>query len=202
MNFYHLFVLIRNEEHRGRFLVLIIGGIPMNTKSMFCLVVVACCFFGCGKSIKSIPDTNGMDDYSLTVLGENELCAEFNESYSLITPTLKVTGDKSFADEGVNDHHDGDYVMAQSLSPVSGVNITQTTFGKTDTVVFTVTSTVTEGNARVYLYCYETETIWHDFLINGTESFTATGCMGKEFDIRVAGESAMYLVEITREFID
>ena len=174
----------------------------MNINRILCLALVCFAFCGCGKTMRSIPDTNGSDDYSLTVLGENELCAEFNESYSLITPALKVSGNKSFTDDGVDDHHDGDHVVAQSLSPVSGVDITQTTFGKTDTIVFTVTSTVTEGNARVYLYCYETESIWHDFVINGTESFTATGCMGKEFDIRVAGESAMYSVEMTREFVD
>ncbi len=160
--------------------------------------VLFCFMLGCGKSVGSIPDNNGPDDYSLAVLGEDELCAELNESYSSITPMLAVGGEKSYTD--IDDHHDGDNVSARSVTPVSGVDITQSTFGKTDSITFTVNVSVTEGNARVYLYCYDTASIWHDFVINGTESFTATGCLGKEFDIRVAGESAMYKVEIERAF--
>lgn len=167
--------------------------------SLACAVLL-CSFFGCARAVRDIKDANGADDHSLSVLGESELCAEFNESYSAITPMLSVSGDKSYAD--LDDHHDGNIVSAQSLTPVSGVVITQSTYGKTDSITFTVTSSVTEGNVRVYLYCYDTASIWHDFLINGTETFTAVGCLCKEFDIRVACESAMYKVEMERTFAD
>jgi hypothetical protein len=141
-------------------------------------------------------DLNGEEDHSLAVLTEDDICAENNVSYCVVYG-FSPTGERSFLAEEY--WHDADIVEANAVTPLSGVALLQLTYGKEDTVTFTVECTRTKGNVRIVLLD-ENLTIIHDFNIMETSRYTVHNAKGKEFEIRVAGESAEFTVQVSREF--
>ena len=163
-----------------------------------CLMMLSFCscsaFFG--ETNQTIEDKNG-DDTSLAVLGEKELTAEFPESYCLVAG-VSTSGGTSYKEETF---HDGDIAEAYASSPFSGVGIIQLTYGKSDKVRFTVNAKLSAGNLKVYLFCLTDLTIVHEFKIGEKSSYLLENAKDKEFELRVAGESAEYEIEVNREFL-
>ena len=157
-------------------------------------------FCGCALLIDKIKletkDINGEDDFSLAVLTDEEICAEFNECYCVVCG-LNVSGSKSYEDEDY--WHDGDTVEASAATPLSGVALLQSTYGTAETITFTVECTRTKGNVRIVLLD-ENFDIIHDFSVTEKSSYTVNNAKGKEFEIRVAGESAEFTINVSREF--
>lgn len=167
---------------------------------MFCVVCLSFSFSACSLLISKLKvetkDMNGEDDHSLVVFNEEDICAENNDCYCTLY-TVVPTGNYSY--EGQKLLQDGDSIEAIARSPLSGVALLQATYGKEDTIVFTVECNRTKGNLRIVLLDEELNII-HDFDINGTSQFTVNNAKGKEFEIRVAGESAEFVINVSREF--
>lgn len=163
-----------------------------------CLMVLSLCSCSAlfGETNRTIEDKNG-DDTSLAVLSEEELTAEFPESYCLIAG-VSTSGGTSYKEDTF---HDGDVAEAYASSPFSGVGIIQLTYGKSDKVNFTVNAKLTSGNLKVYLFCLTDLTIVHEFKIGEKSSYLLENAKDKEYELRVAGESAEYEIEVNREFV-
>ena len=163
-----------------------------------CLMVLSLCSCSVlfGETQQTIEDKNG-DDISLAVLGEEELTAEFPESYCLMAG-ISTGGGTSYKEETF---HDGDIAEAYAMSPFSGVGIIQVTYGKSDKVRFTVDAKLSSGNLKVYLFCLTDLTIVHEFKIGEKSSYLLENAKDKEYELRVAGESAEYEIEVNREFV-
>ena len=163
----------------------------------FCMVIS---FSGCALMINKFKvetkDLNGEEDYSLAVLNENDICAEKNVCYCVLFG-LNASGASSYTDEEYL--HDADHIEATASSPLSGVSLLQATYGSEEAITFTVECTRTKGNVRIVLLD-ENSDIIHDFNVTGESSYTVNNAKGKEFEIRVAGESAEFTVNVTREF--
>ena len=163
----------------------------------FCIVFS---FSACGLLINKFKletkDLNGDDDYSLVVFTEDDICNETCDAYCVIYG-LNTSGGTSYQDEEYL--HDADVVKADAQSPFSGVALLQTTYGTHNTITFTVACERTKGNVKIVLLD-ENAKIIHDFSITEKSSFTVTNVMGRSFEIRVAGESAKFEVEVLREF--
>ena len=141
-------------------------------------------------------DINGEDDFSLAVLTDEDICAEDNVCYCLAFG-LSSSGATSYADE--DSLHDGDTVTASASTPLSGVSLLQATYGTAQEITFTVECTRTKGNVRIVLL-NENLDIIHDFNVSEKSSYTVNNAKGKEFEIRIAGESAEFTAYVTREF--
>ena len=175
-------------------------------KSIKYIVLILICFSvifslcGCSLIINKFrvetEDLNGEDDYSLAVFTDEDICAEDNVCYCFVYG-LNPSGSKSYADEDYL--HDADYVEAIAGTPLSGVALVQATYGAEDTIIFTLECTRTKGNVRIVLLD-ENLNIVHDFDVSKKTSYTVENAKGKEFEIRVAGESAEFTVNVSREF--
>jgi len=165
------------------------------------IVILLCSLCGCEliyhKFTLDTKDTNGEDDHTLAVFTDEDICAEDPRSYCFIYG-LHKEGDPSFEDEEY--FEDGDLTESSAASSFSGVVPIQTTYGKEDTIKFTVECERTEGNLRIVLLDNDLNII-HDFDIEGQSSFEVTNAKGKTFEIRAAGESALFTITATREFI-
>lgn len=144
-----------------------------------------------------IKDLNGEADFSLASLTDEDICAE-KTSYHCVAVRLSSSGSKSYVDKDYL--YDVDTVKVSATTPFSGVYILQATYGKTDTVRFTVECARTKGNLRLVLVD-ENSDIIHDFSVTEGSSYTVNDAKGKEFEIRAAGESAEFAVNVSREFI-
>ena len=142
-------------------------------------------------------DLNGEDDFSLAVLTDEDICAEDNVCYCVVFG-LDTSGAKSYANKDYL--HDGDVVKASATTPLSGVSLLQTTYGTEETITFTVECDRTKGNVRIVLLDENLDII-HDFSVTEKSSYTVNNAKGKEFEIRVAGESAEFTINVSREFI-
>ena len=142
-------------------------------------------------------DLNGEDDFSLAVLTDEDICAEDNVCYCVVFG-LNASGSKSYADEDYL--HDGDIVKASAATPLSGVSLLQFTYGTAETITFTVECERTKGNVRIVLLDENLDII-HDFSVTEKSSYTVNNAKGKEFEIRVAGESSEFTINVSREFI-
>ena len=162
-----------------------------------CTVFLLCgCALTINKLLLEIKDKNGEDDYSLAVLTDSDICAEDNICYCFAS-TLDKSGDKSYTDE---DHfHDADNIEATTNTPLSGTAIMQLTYCAYDTVTFTVKCDLRKGNARIVLLD-EKLNIIHDFSITEESSYTVNEAKGKKFQVRLAGESAEFTLNISRVF--
>ncbi len=168
--------------------------------ALVCLCVVfSLC--GCTIVINKIKyetkDLNGEEDHSLAVFTDEDICAEDYDCYCYVYG-FSPSGEKSYSDEDI--WHDADLIDVTAGTPLSGVSLLQATYGKEDTVVFTVECDRTAGNLRVVLL-NENGQILYDFDLDETSSYTVEGAKGKEFEIRLAGESAEFDIIVTREFI-
>ena len=162
-----------------------------------CMILSFCsCSLLISKFKVETKDLNGEDDFSLAVLTDEDICAEDNECYCVVFG-LVASGSKSYADEDYL--HDGDSVTASANTPLSGVSLLQSTYGTAETITFTVECTRTKGNVRIVLLDENLDII-HDFSITEESSYTVNHAKGKEFEIRVAGESAEFTVNVSREF--
>ena len=168
--------------------------------TVFLLLIFSLC--GCTLLISKFKveteDLNGEDDYSLAVLTEEDICAEDNVCYC-VAFGLDPSGERSYADGEYL--HDADSVRATASTPLSGVSLLQITYGTADTVTFTVDCHRTKGNVRIVLLDEQLNII-HDFSITETSAYTVDDAKGREFEIRVAGESAEFTVDVSREFSD
>ena len=162
-----------------------------------CMIVSLCsCELLINKIKLETEDLNGEDDFSLAVFTDEDICAEYNECYCVIYG-LNVSGSKSYADEDYL--HDGDTVEASAATPLSGVSLLQSTYGTAETVTFTVECNRTKGNVRIVLLDENLDIIY-DFSVTEKSSYTVNNAKGKEFEIRVAGESAEFTINVSREF--
>ena len=130
------------------------------------------------------------------MLTDEDLCAEDNVCYC-VAFGLNTSGSKSYADEDYL--HDGDTVEASAATPLSGVSLLQLTYGTAETITFTVECARTKGNVRIVLLDENLDII-HDFSVTEKSSYTVNNAKGKEFEIRVAGESAEFTINVSREF--
>lgn len=165
--------------------------------SLFLVIHFSGCTLLIDKMSLEIEDQNG-DDISLAVLSDEDICADLVNSYCAMS-TQSYVGENSFPEENLYTH-DRDKVEATAKTPFSGVGIVQITYGKSDTIVFTVTSQLTSGNLRIVLLDYDNLTILHDFAVNTTDTFTLTNANGGEYDLRIAGESAEFSLSVSRVF--
>ena len=109
-------------------------------KNVLILSIIVCCLLcSCtaihGKLFVEIKDKNG-DDISLVVLTQEDICAEIPESYCMSfyssSKEIEEIGDWFYdVDDEVN-------LSANSL--FSGVDYAQATYGKTNSISFSVTS--------------------------------------------------------------
>ena len=163
---------------------------------IFMLFSLCSCSLLINKIKVETKDLNGEDDFSLAVLTDEDICAENNVCYCVVFG-LNASGSKSYADEDYL--HDGDFVEASAATPLSGVSLLQLTYGTSETITFTVECARTKGNVRIVLLD-ENLNIVHDFSVTEKSSYTVNDAKGKNFEIRVAGESAEFSVNISREF--
>ncbi len=170
------------------------------------LSIILVCFLTfalCGCTIISskykieTEDTNGEEDHSLAVITEDYIRSDDTECYCVIY-FLNTDGDKSYADKDYT--HDADKVEASAESPMSGVSIIQRTYGKEETVVFSVDCKRTKGNLRIVLLD-EDSNIIHDFDISGESEYKVENAKGKAYEIRAVGESAEFEISASREFV-
>lgn len=165
----------------------------------FCMVIT---LLGCTLLVNKFKvetkDLNGEDDYSLAVLNDNDICAENNACYCVLMG-FSSSGSKSYSDEDYDYTHDADFIKFSANSPLSGVAILQLTYGTEDTITFDVECERTEGNVRIVLLD-ENLNIVYDFDVAQRSSYTVNDAKGKEFEIRVAGESAKFTVNVARQF--
>ncbi len=162
-----------------------------------CVLISLCsCTLLINKFKVETKDLNGEDDFSLAVLTDEDICAEDNVCYC-VGFGLSASGSKSYADEDYL--HDGDTVEASAYTPLSGVSLLQLTYGTSETITFTVECDRTKGNVRIVLLDENLDII-HDFSVTEKSSYTVNNAKGKEFEIRVAGESAEFAVNVSREF--
>ncbi len=170
--------------------------ITISILGIFCLCLS---LLGCTlifNDAKHFKDTNGENDHSLSMISEKEICAVENKCYCVLFG-LNPEGKKSYDDSDFL--HDADYIEAVATSPLSGVSYIQVTYGLEDSITFTVESERTAGNLRIVLLD-ENYNIIHDFDIDGESQYTVNNAKGKEFEIRVAGEEAKFVLKVTREF--
>ena len=174
-------------------------------KKLFCftatLLIIVVNLSGCSlisnKVLYELKDTNGTD-ISLAILTDEDICFDLPESYYL-NPTYRWTGDEpSFPNEDFNSDRKKAHMSANT--PFSGVGIVQPTYGKTDTIVFSVSSTLTEGNLRIVLIDTTDYSIAGEFDINTTDTIQISGTLDRIYEIRVAGESAVFSIDVVREF--
>ena len=164
----------------------------------FCVILSLCsCSLLISKFKVETKDLNGEDDFSLAVLTDEDICAEDNVCYCVVFG-LNASGSKSYADEDYL--HDGDIVKASATTPLSGVSLLQLTYGTEETITFTVECDRTKGNVRIVLLDENLDII-HDFSVTEKSSYTVNNAKGKEFEIRVAGESAEFTINVSRKFI-
>lgn len=171
----------------------------MKKLAIFLLIIVCTLLCSCtiihGKLFIEIKDKNG-DDTSLAVLSKEDICADIPESYCF-----------SFysSSEGIEEIGDWSYDISDEISisaitPFSGVEYAQATYGKSDTISFTVTSDLTEGNLSIVLIDLDNLSIIHEFDINTTETFELKNALDGKYEIRVAGESAEFEMMVLREY--
>ena len=147
-----------------------------------------------GKLKVEIKDKNG-DDTGLAVIKDSDICANDYESYCFV---YGYSGDNVTSMPGEDDDfQDNSNVEVMAKTPYSGVGVIMRTYGRDDTINFTVTSELTKGNLRIVLLDEDMQII-HDFALGGEDSFTVTGALGKVYEIRIAGESAEFTIEASR----
>lgn len=165
------------------------------------LLLVVICMSGCSliysKLKYDVKDMNG-DDTSLAVFTDDDICDELPDNYCL-NSIRESEGDSSYSDEDYEDF-DMDTVTLMAKSSFSGVGVVQVTYGKSDTITFSVTSKLTEGNLRIVLFDYTNLTVLYDFEVGTTDSFTLTDASEGEYEVRVAGESAIFDITASRTF--
>lgn len=137
-----------------------------------------------------IPDENG-EDYALAVLTEREICEE--------EPKFSCRVFGVGIDENAGNANESAKIVAEAKTDFSGVAILQRTECETEKVTFTVNCERMAGNLRVVLID-ENMRIVHDFPIGESSSFTVERAKGKSFELRVAGESAVFTVTSERMF--
>ena len=138
-----------------------------------------------------IPDENGEESYSLAVLTENEICAE-EPKYSCKIFGVSLYGDAENA-------NDSEKIVAEAKTDFSGVVILQRTECEAEKVTFTVNCERAAGNLRVVLLD-ENLRVVHNFAVGESSSFTVSHAKGKTFQLRAAGESAVFTVIAERTF--
>ncbi len=138
-----------------------------------------------------IPDENGAEDYSLSVLTDKELCEE--------EPKFSCRVFGVGIDENAQNANDSAKIVAEAKTDFSGVVVLQRTECEAGKVTFTVNCERTAGNLRVVLLD-ENMRIVHDFAVGESSSFTVENAGGKSFELRVAGESAIFTVIAERAF--
>ncbi len=130
-----------------------------------------------------------------------------------ISTTLKDTITYTYGDDSWGDlltAYDGNAITydnagnSTSLTlkngPASGVCVVQETYGKQDTVTFTVTCTHKSGNLELFLMDANTKTILHEIPINQENTYTVTNFTGRVVQLRVACESAEFDLEVSCVF--
>ena len=171
------------------------------------LLLFVICFSSCAtlssKLKYEIKDTNG-DDTSLAVLTDEDIFENAHLFHCTIY-TGTTDGENSFPEnhpekELTEFFYDRDQTLSEAQTPFSGVEVLQATYGKSDTITFTVTSKLTEGNLRIVLFDYKNRAILYDFEVGTTDSFTVTNASEEEYEIRVAGESAIFDITTLRTF--
>ncbi len=165
------------------------------------LIFTICAYLcGCtvihGKLKVEIKDKNG-DDTALAVLNDEDIRSENYKSYCFI---YGYSGDdvKSFPDG--DGFRDNSKVEVLAKTPYSGVGVIMRTYGRDDTVIFTVASELTKGNLRIVLLDDAGQLI-HDFAIGGEDSVTVTGALDRTYEIRIAGESAEFRIKASHTMV-
>ncbi len=143
-----------------------------------------------------IPDENGEEDYSLAVLTLDDICAENPKFSCEVFGVARLNEEKSH-EQG--DVYDAGKMVGEAIAKFSGVSVLQKTYGKTDTVTFTLDCKHTKGNMRVVLLDDRMNVI-HDFEVGEVSTFTLKNAEGKNYEIRIAGESAEFNVTVERAF--
>lgn len=172
-------------------------------KYISCAIVLFVILHLCGCSLAvnklkyEIEDKNG-EDIALAVLSDEDICVDLPGSYCLSQTNSWSGVEPSFPDEDFNDDRKNAHMAAHT--PFSGVYIAQPTYGKTDTVVFSVSSDLSEGNLRLVLIDTTDYSIVGEFDVNTEDSLEVTNAKGKIFEFRVAGESAVFSLDVSREF--
>ncbi|MBQ7336961.1 MAG: hypothetical protein IJW40_00740 [Clostridia bacterium] len=172
-------------------------------KLCFALVAVLLLFSlpGCSLIISKITtdvaDTNGPDDHSLAHFDDAYICSDDADCYCA-TYGFRPEGEASYTDKEY--WHDADQTYAHAMSPLSGVTLLQLTYGRESIIRFTVTPTRTEGNLRIVLLD-ENQTIIHDFSIEESSTYEVTDVKDHEYEILAVGESALFEITVTREFV-
>ena len=171
------------------------------------LIMIAINLCGCtlisDKVLYEIKDTNG-DDTSLAVLTDEDIFENAHLFHCTIY-TGTTAGENSFPEDHPEKElteffYDRDQTLSEAQTHFSGVEVLQATYGKSDTITFTVTSKLTEGNLRIVLIDYKNRAILYDFEVGTTDSFTVTNSSEEEYEIRVAGESAIFDITTLRTF--
>ena len=169
-------------------------------KNVLILSIIVCCLLcSCtvihGKLFVEIKDKNG-DDISLVVLTQEDICAEIPESYCMSF----YSSSKETEEIGDWFYDVDDEVNLSANSLFSGVDYAQATYGKTNSISFSVTSVLTEGNLAIFLIDLDSMAIIHKFEVNTTETLELENTLDGKYEIRIAGESAKFDITVLREY--
>ena len=147
-------------------------------KKIICALLLCCTllsFAGC--AMISYEDTNGDEDFTLQTLTEEDILDGGNSS-EMLSSHVTVNNKSTY--------------KAKSLS---GVKVLYEKKLREETITFSLSSTVSKGNARLVLA--SEDAILHEFDLNkADQSFTLENFTGRVF-LRLAGESAEYSVSFS-----
>ena len=142
-----------------------------------------------------IEDTNGISDFSLNTITENEIKETKFSNFSSFLSGHSDEGKHSDVDDFRLDEADYDYTY-NSAKSFSGIMIANVTKTDKENLTLEIKSAVESGNFSVYVYIEDE--LYCDVNINSTETVNMSGISNKTVYVKVAGEDAKMKIDVTR----
>ncbi len=143
-----------------------------------------------------IKDKNGNWSYSLVTITDYDIARATDDDYFSMLSGSKHSGEHSNFDDKSLEDVDYDYTRYSAFSH-NGIKIVNAT--KTDDfkLVLCISSTVTSGNCEIFVYVEDE--LYQEIAINERVFVTINDVAGKNVYVKVAGESAAVVVEVSRD---
>ena len=141
-----------------------------------------------------LEDKNG-DDKTL-VLITDEMIEMYTEDYRAIKRNVSSKGTKNSGVEGYYEGCDNEYTKTK-IDSLSGVYICNAFLGNGSEVTYKFTSEVKKGNFKIVI-TGEDNKILYDVAIDKDAEVTFLANLGEVYYVKFIGESADFLVELTR----
>jgi len=144
----------------------------------------------------AIPDTNGPDVYDLNTIIAEEIEGRLCD-YSSVLVSSSRDGKQSGIDDGRIKNFDYDS-FSFNAGRLDGIKVVHATKIEGDTLRLEITSNVTEGNLAIVVLVENKIERYVD--INSTQTVILEDISGKAVLVKVAGESAKFNIDITRQY--